>query len=292
MVAVAQQEGTFQGTGDLRLFYKRWLPAEGKPQAVLIISHGNGEHTGRYEHVARWFAERRAAVYCLDHRGYGRSGGRRGYVNRFDEYLSDLRVFTGLVVDYSAGLGKPVLIGHSLGALIALRYAELYPDTLRALVLLSPWLALAWPISAPVRVLFQVLSAVTPGWQLNLSGDRGPDRVRRDPAMMKFIAGDPLRVRQKTPRWLTEVMRVQKRAVDDAMDLQLPSLWLQAGDDHVVSAAATGVTFERVRHPDKTFRLFPGAYHELHNEPEPERGQVFATIQGWLQDRGIFETGG
>ena len=290
-MATVQQEGSFQGKGDLRLHYKRWLPAEGRPQATLIISHGNGEHTGRYEHLARHFAERRVAVYCMDLRGYGRSGGVRGHVGHFDDYLADLRIFSGLVVDYSAGLGRPVLLGHSLGGLIALRYAEVYPQSLGALILCSPWLGLSRSITTPQRVAVQLLAALAPRshWR---PGKGDPGLVRRDPAAVKLISEDPLRVRAMTPRWFTEALRAQRVAIDGSMDLAVPSLWLQAGKDYVVSGVLTQATYEQVRHPDKTFRLFPDAYHELHNEPEAERNQVFAAIAEWLQTRGILDSGG
>lgn len=292
-MAVAQQEGTFLGVGNLRLFYQRWLPAEGKPAAALIVVHGNGEHTGRYTHMARWFAERRVAVYCMDQRGYGRSGGVRGHVSRFDEYLADLRIFVDLVAEYSAGLARPVLLGHSLGGLVALRYAEQFPETLRGLILCSPWLALARPFPAPARAVIGVLSVVAPRLHWDTSGrGGGPDRVRRDPAMSRFVAADPLRVRRMTPRWFTEVTRAQRAAIDDAINLDLPSLWLQAGSDHVVSAAVSRQAFDCVHHADKTFHLFPEAYHELHNEPEAERTRIFGLIEEWLQVRGILVSGG
>ena len=95
-----------------------------------------GEHAGRYEHVASWFASRGFAVWAMDHRGHGRSEGTRMHVDRFADYLVDLAEFVKLA---AGAHGRPVMIGHSMGGLIAYRYAAVHPDTISALVLSSPW---------------------------------------------------------------------------------------------------------------------------------------------------------
>ncbi|RIK81449.1 MAG: hypothetical protein DCC68_08515 [Planctomycetota bacterium] len=80
------------GLGGLALFTQTWRP-DGAPRGIVLLAHGVGEHSGRYEHVAAYLVERGYAVFALDHRGHGRSEGRRASVRRFDEYVVDLRLY-------------------------------------------------------------------------------------------------------------------------------------------------------------------------------------------------------
>ena len=73
------KEGKFSGLGDLQLYYQYWLP-QGELKAILMVAHGFAEHSGRYDHVAKYFIERSYAVYALDHRGHGKSEGERVHV--------------------------------------------------------------------------------------------------------------------------------------------------------------------------------------------------------------------
>ena len=93
------------------------MPPE-RAKAVLVIAHGIGEHSGRYAHVADYFTKRNLAVWACDHRGHGKSGGKRGHVDNFDDYLADLGQMIRIAKDHSPGV-KTFLLGLSLGGLIA-----------------------------------------------------------------------------------------------------------------------------------------------------------------------------
>ena len=123
-----ESSGTLSGLGGLKLHYRCWEPEEARSSLVLV--HGAGEHVGRYEHVAAWFAARGFAVWAMDHRGHGQSEGTRMHVDRFSDYLVDLAEFVKRV---AGSHGRPAMIGHSMGGLIAYRYAAVYPETISAL---------------------------------------------------------------------------------------------------------------------------------------------------------------
>ena len=126
-------EGTFAGRGGVPIYHQSWLP-EPPAHSVLLIVHGYGEHSGRYGNVIDYFVPRGFAVCALDHRGHGRSGGERVYVERFEDYVDDLRTFFGIVRAQEPSL--PIyLLGHSMGSFIAIAYAASYQSELAALIL-------------------------------------------------------------------------------------------------------------------------------------------------------------
>src|SRR5579863_7569397 len=131
--------GTFRGAGEMELAYQRWLP-EGTPRAALIIVHGFGEHGGRYMNIVGRLVPTGYAVYALDNRGHGRSPGQRGHINDWSEFRDDLGAFVALVSTEQAG--HPLfLLGHSMGGLIVLEYAERHPEGLRGVIASAPLLA-------------------------------------------------------------------------------------------------------------------------------------------------------
>ena len=102
-------EGSFKGIDGIKIFTREWQPA-GKPHAVVVISHGFNAHSGQYEWVAQQFVSKGLAVYALDHRGRGRSGGERFFVKKFADWTSDLATLLGQAVpfyiDFYASSGR------------------------------------------------------------------------------------------------------------------------------------------------------------------------------------------
>lgn len=273
-------QGMMQGLGGLKLYYRRWQPEN--PVGSLVIVHGTNEHIGRYQHVVDYFLAQQMEVCALDQRGYGRSEGIRCYVDRFTDYLTDLHKFLNF-----CELQAPIMVGHSLGGLIAHRFAITYPDAISGLVLSSPFFALRYPIKLMQRLIFPVLSRVTPRLQMRFPI---PARlVSRNPAVAEAYEADPLVGRTITPRWFVEC----RRAGCDSLKgrggvLQVPALFLQAGDDHLVNPAATRAVFDRVPHNRKAFKIYPGKYHEIFNDPGYE--EVFADIWRWLNEEGLVRS--
>ena len=122
-----KSEGIFETTGGLRLFERSWLP-DGEPKGVLCIVHGYAEHSGRYDYVGGWLAQRGYAVHALDLRGHGHSEGDRVFIRSFNEYLDDVDAFLALVRARHGG-ATPWLLGHSMGgAVVALSAVTRCPD--------------------------------------------------------------------------------------------------------------------------------------------------------------------
>jgi alpha-beta hydrolase superfamily lysophospholipase len=260
------------GADGTPLHLRHWATS-GKPWATVLLVHGIGEHSGRYERTGRLMAEAGIDVHAFDIRGHGLSGGRRVYVRVWDDYLDDLAVRVAAVREPGVPL---VLFGHSMGALIALTYAcsdRPAPD----LLVLS-----AVPLDARVpgwqRALAPILSRLAP--TAILANPITGEQLSRDPAVGKAYFADPLVQPRSTTRLGAELLKAMKRGREGLDRLRIPALVIHGGGDTLVPtrvseplAAVAGV--ER--------RVLPDLHHETLNEPEgPE---VVAAIVDWLRGR-------
>ena len=270
--AGAAPGATAPGVDGTPLHLRHWATS-GKPWATVLLVHGIGEHSGRYERTGRLMAEAGIDVHAFDIRGHGLSGGRRVYVRVWDDYLDDLAVRVAAVREPGVPL---VLFGHSMGALIALTYAcsdRPAPD----LLVLS-----AVPLDARVpgwqRALAPILSRLAP--TAILANPITGEQLSRDPAVGKAYFADPLVQPRSTTRLGAELLKAMKRGREGLDRLRIPALVIHGGGDTLVPtrvceplAAVAGV--ER--------RVLPDLHHETLNEPEgPE---VVAAIVDWLRGR-------
>ena len=246
------------------------------PRAVVLLSHGLAEHSGRYAHVADRLAASGYAIYAVDHRGHGRSSGRRSLVDRIDNAVEDLHSLSGLAV--RAHPGRPVfLIGHSMGGAIAAAYALKYQAELAGLVLSAP--ALVIEGVSPVQMqVGKLLSAIAPGAGIIRLDATA---VSRDPDVVRAYETDPLNFRGRIPaRTGAELIKLAAEAPLRLKDLRLPILVIQGAADRLVPPRAGGVVVDAVSSPDKTVRMYDGLYHEVFNEPERDR--VLTDVVEWL----------
>lgn len=274
-----EQTGFLTGLGGVQLFYRVWSPPE--PQGSMVLVHGFNEHSGRYTHVAEFFTARGYAVYALDHRGHGRSEGHRCYIDRFDDYLHDLH----LLVQKAQAHGIPILVGHSMGGLIAYRYALAHPDTIQALVLSSPFFRNRAQPDPVTKMLAPLMSKLLP--RLQIPARIPMEWLTRSTEALAAAKADPLFGSKATPRWFIECTRAGE-ACHGETDLKMPVLFLQAGDDLMVVPEATREIYERVSQPKKAFKLYPGKYHEIFNDPGYQK--VFEDIVTWLQEQELVPT--
>ena len=258
-----------------RLLLRDWSRHDARG-AVLFV-HGLGEHSGRYDRLAAWFNQRGYAVRGYDQRGHGRSPGRRGALRHRDDLLADL---AAVYHDYAhAAAQRPLLLGHSMGGLVATRAVldgALAPP---ALVLSSPALR-SWESPQMIR-LASVLGRLLPS--LPLRSGLHASRLSHDPGVVAGYRGDPLRHGWITPRLADFIFREGAACIADAAELAVPTLLLVAESDELVDPAGSRA-FARAAAPggQLTTRFFASLYHELFNETEPGRGQVLMQLGDWL----------
>jgi alpha-beta hydrolase superfamily lysophospholipase len=252
------------------------------PQArggVLIV-HGLGEHAGRYANLARWFNEQGYAVRSWDQRGHGQSPGPRGVLSHPDDLLADLSV---VHADYARALGAaPLLLGHSMGGLVALRAVLDERVTPQALVLSSP--ALRSHASRGLQRLAATLAHLLPNLRLRNGLDL--ERLSHDPQVAATYRSDALCHDRVSPRLADFIFRAGASCIADANRLEVPALLLVAGDDALVdSAGSRDFSAAASRTKRLTTRYFATLYHELFNEAEPGRSQVLMQLEDWLEKR-------
>jgi lysophospholipase len=247
---------------------------------VLLVSHGASEHGGRYAHVARYFVEQGWNVVVPDHRGHGRSGGTAMYVDTFLTYSHDLdTLHRALQLDPA----RTLMFGHSMGGLIAARFHQILADEPRTcgLVLSSPLLGIRVPIPWWKLALGRAVRYVNPRFRFETEV-RIEDTTRNADAISRRLE-DELMHQHVTAGWFFAMQDAVARVWEEAEKIRVPVLLLQAGDDLIVDPAVGEPWLASVGSQDKTFRLFEGRYHELHNEPEWM--EAVGVAAEWLDER-------
>ncbi|WP_105101360.1 alpha/beta hydrolase [Microbulbifer pacificus] len=254
----------FESRG-FRLHYRRWWVESAL--GVVVVSHGLGEHSGRYRRLAGELNARGYSVYALDHYGHGQSPGRRGDVGDFADYARDLCRFIRLVKHENPAQSLH-LLGHSMGGVIACA-SVVYPAedcAVDSLVLSAPaFVGAREPAGIEARLL-KLLARVCPG--LPLSNRLQAEWICRDPEVVRGYRDDELVHGRVTPRWFAGYQRMRTRLLAKPDAVTVPCLLLLPEQDRLVDASASHRWFDGLSGSVHRLCRFPGAYHEIFNEPE------------------------
>lgn len=260
---------------NLRLHLAEW-PVD-QPRAVVALVHGQGEHIGRYDHLATWYNRHGVAVVGLDLQGYGRSEGRRGHTRDLEALFDDI----ALLLQEAARRYPEVplfLYGHSMGGNLALHYTVRRQPALRGLIATSPWIRLAF--EAPVLKVMagRLLRRFMP--TLTLPTGLTARFISQDAAVVHAYQTDPLVHDQLSAAAGIMLLESAAWLNQYAGTFPVPLLLLHGTGDKIISATATREFAGRVS-GNVTHQEWPGLYHELHNEREQE--EVFEFTLGWME---------
>ncbi len=273
---------TLVGQRSLRLQYATWQP-DGEPCAVVALVHGYGEHMGRYSHVIEALVRREYAVYTIDHRGHGGSEGPRACVERFDYFVDDLHLLVKKAQAAYPSLPL-IMIGHSMGGLIATRYALKHEAELDALVLSGAALHVGGNVSALVKRVARLLALFMPNLPIASAAKGGLTVLSRDVAVQEAFSADPLCYKGKTKaRMGHELLKAVADTSSRMEQLTLPLLIMHGADDTLTDPQGSIRLHEQARSTDKTLKLWPDCRHEIFNEPEKEEVQAF--MLEWMDAR-------
>ncbi|MBV9838982.1 MAG: lysophospholipase [Solirubrobacterales bacterium] len=272
---MTRKEGHLRGVGELGIYWQAWLP-DHEPRGVVVVSHGAGEHSGRYRHVAARLVSEGHAVYAIDHRGHGRSDGPRALIDRIDNAVADLAALVALAADELPG--KPLfLLGHSMGGTIAVCFALRHQQRLAGLILSGP-LAAIEGTSPAQRTAGRLISALAPRLPL-VAID--PNLISSDTAVVRAYRSDPLVHHRKLPaRTAAELVAAVERFPQQVASIRVPTLIAYGTGDRLCPPAGSVMLGERIGAHDKTLNGYEGLAHEVLNEPEQER--VLDDICAWL----------
>jgi alpha-beta hydrolase superfamily lysophospholipase len=247
----------------------RWTADE--PRCVVLLAHGYGEHARRYDHVAdHLVGALGAAVWAPDHRGHGLSEGPRAVIEDGEALTSDLHDVADQARAEHPGL-PVVLVGHSMGGLIATRYAQRYGDELSALVVSGPAIG--------GNPAFAQLLAMDPIPDVPID----PDVLSRDPAVGAAYAADELVYHGPFARATLESLYAAVGRVAEGGDFgALPTLWIHGSEDQLVPLDVTREAIERIRGTNFTEIIYEGARHEVFNETN--RAEVLDDVTSFLRE--------
>ena len=271
-------EHRFIAFDETPVFYRRFQAA-GAAKGAAVIVHGMGEHGGRYSHVASYLADIGIECFVPDLRGFGKSGGRRAYVRRFDVYHEDLAALTQLAARETSD--RVFLVGHSFGGLITSSFVAYRKPKIQGLALSSPIFGIAISVPSWRRVLGLVASRVWPTYAQGSGVD--PATLTHDPVILEAYKRDSLIFHQITARLYTELDAMLRRRDAIASRIDCPTLLLQAGEDRVVSRPAALAFFDALRTQDKQLEVYEGLFHEIFNESE--RQKVLTRLGRWMLDK-------
>lgn len=265
-----------------QLCLRDWPVAAGtRARATVLIVHGLGEHGGRYEALARRLNEWGFAVRAYDHYGHGLSGGPRGGLSSDTRLIDDLAVMldaTRAAMPYQQPL---VLLGHSLGGLVAADFVASGMRDVDALVLSSP--ALALHLSGAQKVLMEYLPKLVPN--LRVANGVQSRHLSHDASVVKAYDDDALqhhRISARLARYMAEGgRRVQARA----RHWSVPTLLIWAGQDKLVNPAGSALLAEHAPAAVLQAQCFDEAYHEIFNESPELAAPVLARLESWLDQR-------
>ena len=285
--------GTLTGNSRVPLAYVRWEhPA---PKGRVVLSHGYGEYSERYRHTAKWLHGLGWSVSAMDHRGFGRSGGRRGDADGIRAFVEDLAHFLrherhhdsgriGAQPRFVDGVPMPplpacpqVLLGHSFGGLVAVLDLLWHADTLDGLVLTSPVVALQ-PMGWPMRILQRLMLLVAPHKTLDLPNDK--HEVCSDPMLVQRYWDDPLCHRFASAAFARALQQGREEILSLGAELDRPILLLEAEGDTVADPRGAEALWAAVRPGLLERHLLEGFKHEILHDLR--RSEAQSLIEPWL----------
>lgn len=259
----------------LALCARGWAPA--KPKAVVCLVHGHGEHVGRYEHVAAALARQEYALLGFDLRGHGKSGGPRGHALSYDFLLDDVDLFLAQINERYPALPR-FLYGHSMGGNLVINYALRRRSDLRGVIATGPWLALAFQPPTVQIALGKLMNRLFPSFTQESGLET--KALAHDEEVVKAYESDPLVHSKISACLFISMYEAGLWAMRHALEFPLPLLLMHGEADRITSAEASRRFAAAAPQERCTLRIWPGLYHEIHNEPEKE--QVLQTLLDWL----------
>lgn len=265
----------------ISLFYREWAPEEGQDiVGKVVIVHGYGEHSGRYQHVAKALTDIGFKVYAFDHPGHGNSHGKKALVDDIKAFAINIKHFVEYVKKDDETV-KVFILGHSMGGALSAIYASHFADNIAGIITTG---AAIYPASrlkgAALKFIkfFAMLCPQFPTVKLSLS------TLSEDQAVIEGYERDPLnyhgKVKLLTAISLSEIAEIIE---ENGGNTTVPILILHGAEDKLSDPAGSKFFYDKVSSLDKEIKFFPEMKHEILNSPQKEK--VLDIIKEWLLKR-------
>jgi alpha-beta hydrolase superfamily lysophospholipase len=257
-----------------QLFLRSWNT---QSLDVLLLLHGLGGHSGWYIDVGNALAERHINVYAVDHRGFGRSDGLSGHIDKYQAYIKDIH---SIVVELHKRHpnARVYILGHSMGGIFAAHFAATYPELLTGVIFLNPW------IQDPARLpLNYTIGIITGGllrsrrlWQV--AG--GSENMTTNAEAVRMLQEDTFWTRKMTATFLLQILFMRIAVPKLAKNISIPALVLQAEQDKAITIPASRTFYEVLASRDKTWISYPAYAHD--SQLEADHTQLDDDIVNWM----------
>jgi alpha-beta hydrolase superfamily lysophospholipase len=252
--------------------------ATGEPFARVLVLHGLGEHSWRHRNTIEHLTKKGVEVVRFDFRGAGESGGERQWIDRFDDYVEDV-----LAVQRWIGVEqKPLplfVLGHSLGGAIAIHSAPSLDGSIRGILLDAPAFEPGAGVSKVKIAVGKVINKIAP--HVKIPDALDVKALSRDPAVSEAFVKDPLCCHFNTVRQGNEILKALEEIPSKCREIKVPVLITHGDSDRIIKPAGSTKILESLSSQEKTLEVFPGAYHELHNDLCKE--DYFKMIVPWIR---------
>lgn len=270
-------EWTWKSEDGVELYAQGWEP--GNPKAVVCLVHGLGEHSGRYTHMGKAFAEAGFALVAFDLRGHGKSGGKRGHFPSFDAVMNDIHHLVQQGSEKFPGLSV-FLYGHSLGALLVLNYATYHKHALRGVIVSGAGLRSPILEQKGKLMLTKVLGGLLPTMPIPTGLDA--NAISQDSKVVRDYKADPLVHDVVTLSAAKIGVSAVDRAFAHAAEISVPLLLLHGAADKLTYPRGSR-EFAALVSGEAELKIWDGLFHEVHNEPQ--RAEVFAFVIEWMNSQ-------
>jgi lysophospholipase len=267
----------------IELYYQKWLP-ETSIERIIVIHHGLGEHSGRYQNLLKAMNDSKTAIYALDARGHGKSSGIKGHVGKFDFFARDLGALIQLVRDENPEK-KLLLFGHSMGGLILLDFLirESSLPNIQGAIISSPAIM---PVMDLIKTIKKGIAGLLTPFIPAVTMESGLDLnfLSHDQDVINQYRADPLVHGKISIQLGMSLFTVPEKILNNASKINLPVLIIHGSGDGMVSFKGSQNLYEKISSSDKTLKIFDGLYHELINEKSPDKEKVLDILKEWLNN--------
>ncbi len=264
----------------IKLYGQGWSPEF--PKAVIVLIHGFGEHSTRFAHVARFFCEHNIAFLAYDQFGHGKTEGKRGYAPSYEASLDSVDRMLEEAAARFPGIPQ-FLYGHSMGGNVMLNYILKRKSKIKGAIASSPWLRLGFEPPAFKLFLAKFMKNIFPAFPENAALDTSA--ISRDKEEVKKYINDPLIHGTVRAGTFFETFNAGKWALEHADELKVPLLLQHGTGDKIIAYSGSQDFAAKAPKQYLLFKSYEGFYHELHNEPERDRQDVFNYMLTWIQQQ-------
>ena len=258
-------ENYLQVDSKCRIYIREWIPKE-KVKKNLFIIHGLGEHSGRYEDLAKILTQEGIGVFSIDLIGHGKSSGRKGHIKSFEDFIN--AVETGVIYVRKKFLDTPIILfGHSLGGLISLKFLiDRESKEIERAIISSPWIATALEIRNHLLFIHKIFQKIIPG--LQLSNNLITSHLSKDKKIVEKYENDILVHDKISLNLFSEIIKTIDDVIDRSSRIKIKILIYHGKNDKIISHKGTEKVASLI--PNNKFILFKDIFHEPHNDNEKD----------------------